>query len=421
LGIFTVVAILLGLTALLGFVNERWLRLQPTIGLMLLALLTTVGVGGLEAAGLIPHLGWQEALVRELDLSTVLLNGVLCFMIFAGSVGVDIRSLRAQKWTVLSLAIGSTVLACLLVGGMLSATLAWLGIALALPYALVFGALISPTDPIAALAILKSAELPKPLETILNGESLFNDGVGVVLFTVALTIAQGSAGTISDGARLFFREVLGGVGLGLLVSVVMHAMLVRTKDYGNQLMITLSTVALGYSVALHVDVSGPIAMVVAGLVIGNVTSHRIAPERLAPLATFWRGIDELLNALLFVMIGLDIILIHDLSWAPLVIVIPIAIVVCLAARALSVYVPIAILSASPLLQADRRGLTRLLTWGGLRGGLALALAMSLPASAEKPLILNMTFGVVAFSILVQGTTIGKLFKPAYLQGLMRSG
>lgn len=419
--IFTVVAILLGLTALFGFLNERWLRLQPTIGLMLLALLFTVAVGGLKAAGIVPDLVWYKALIRELDLSEVLLNGVLCFMLFAGSVGVDIRSLRAQQWTVLSLAIGATVLACLLVGGMLSATLAWLGIALALPYALVFGALISPTDPIAALAILKSAELPKPLETILNGESLFNDGVAVVLFTMALTIAQGSAETASDGALLFLREVLGGVGLGLLVSAVMHAMLMRTKDYGNQVIITLSAVALGYSVALHVDVSGPIAMVVAGLAIGNVTAHRIAPEHLAPLATFWRGIDEVLNALLFVMIGLYITLIHDLSWAPLVIVVPVAIVVCLAARALSVYVPIAILGVSRRLQADTRGLTKLLTWAGLRGGLALALAISLPESAEKPLILNMTFGVVAFSILVQGTTIGKFFKPAYLRGLMRSG
>jgi CPA1 family monovalent cation:H+ antiporter len=198
-------------------------------------------------------------------------------------------------------------------------------------------------------------------------------------------------------------------------------MLVRTRDYGNQLLITLSTVALGYSVALHVDVSGPIAMVVVGLIVGNLTLPRLSTDLRAPLQAFWLGIDEILNSLLFVMIGFVVILVHDLSWAPLSVSIPGAIVVCLIARAVSVYVPIAALNTTRLLDADRLGMTKLLTWGGLRGGLALALALSLPESPEKPLILNMTFGVVAFSILVQGTTIGKLFKPSYLQGLMKSG
>jgi CPA1 family monovalent cation:H+ antiporter len=239
---------------------------------------------------------------------------------------------------------------------------------------------------------------------------------------MALTLAQGSAQeTLTDGVVLFLREVLGGIGLGLLVGLVTNHMLVRAKDYGNQLLITLATVALGYSVALHVDVSGPIGMVVAGLVVGNLTLPRLSTEIRAPIQAFWNGIDEILNSLLFVMIGFVVITVHNLPWAPLSVSIPGAILVCLMARAVSVYVPIAALNATPLLDADRFGLTKLLTWGGLRGGLALALALSLPQSPEKPLILNMTFGVVAFSILVQGTTIGKLFKPSYLQGLMKSG
>ena len=418
--IFSIVAILLGLTALFGYLNERYLHLQPTIGLMLLALLTTVGLGVLKRAGVIGSIGWEETLVRQLDLSTVLLNGVLCFMLFAGSIGVRLRALEEQRWLVLALAVGSTLLGCLLVGLTLSAALGVFGIVLPLPYAFVFGALITPTDPIAALAILKSAGLPKPIETVINGESLFNDGVGVVLFTVALGVAQGTEQqSLAGGVALFLREVVGGVVLGLVVSAVAHHMLMRSKEFANHLLVTLSTVAFGYAVALHAEVSGPIAMVVAGLVVGNYTAPRLPPRLLDPLATFWNGIDDVLNSLLFAMIGLVVIMVHDLPAAPLAISIPVAILVCLAARAVSVYVPIAILNATPRLDADSVGMTKLLTWGGLRGGLALALAMSLPADPAKAPILNMTFGVVAFSILVQGTTVGKLFKPADLERLMK--
>ena len=414
------IGILLGLTAVFGIINERYLHFQPAIGLMLLALLATLILVALNFTGVINALGWEQLLVEKLNLSSVLLNGVLCFMLFAGSAGVSFESLHERRWIILSLAIGSTLLACVLTGVILTTMLGWFGVTLALGYAFVFGALISPTDPIAALSILKAAGLPKPLEAIMNGESLFNDGVGVVLFTVALAFVGGGAQTsLSDAVVLFLREVLGGVGLGLLVGLVTHHMLMRTSDYTNQLLITLATVTLGYAVGLKIEVSGPIAMVVAGLVVGNVTAPRLAAEVRKPLRTFWSGIDDTLNSLLFVMIGLVAVTIHGLPLAPLGISVLVAVVVCLLARAISVYLPLIALNTTPALNANTFAMTKLFTWGGLRGGLALALALSLPDSPEKPLIVNMTFGVVAVSILIQGSTIGKLFSPDYLKAIMR--
>jgi CPA1 family monovalent cation:H+ antiporter len=418
MSLLLVISVLLVLTALFAVVNERYLRLQPSIGLMLLALVMSLVVLGLKSAGIVAGLGLEDTIVRELNLSSVLLNGVLCFMLFAGSAGVEFKSLQRDKWVILSLAIGATLIACALTGALLHLVLGWLGVTLALSYAFVFGALISPTDPIAALAILKAAGLPPRLEAIINGESLFNDGVGVVLFTVALAYAQGS-GHEGSPLALFLREVLGGVGLGLAIGLVIHLMLMRTQDYTNQLLATLGGVALGYSIALQIDVSGPIAMVVAGLVAGNVTIPRLAKEVRAPLQTFWNGIDEVLNSLLFVMIGLMVVAVHSLPFAPLMKTLPTAILVCLIARAVSVYVPIAGLMMTRTLDGDRNGVTKLLTWGGLRGGLALALALSLPESHDRPMIVNMTFAVVAFSVLVQGSTIAKFFKPSYLRGLLK--
>lgn len=418
MSLLVAVSILAVLTALLGMLNERYLRLQPSIGLMLLALGVGLGLAAIQAAGIADDLRWLQTLLGKLNLSDVLLNGVLCFMLYAGSTGVEFASLERDRWTILALAIGSTIIACFAIGALLHVALGWMGVTLALSYALVFGALISPTDPIAALAILKAAGLPKRLEAIINGESLFNDGVGVVLFTVFLAFAQGS-GQEGSPLLLFLREVLGGVGLGLAVGFVIHFLLLRTNDYGIHLLATLGTVALGYGVALHVDVSGPIAMVVAGLVTGNATVPRLSKDVRAPLSTFWSGIDDLLNSLLFVMMGLLVVLIRELDYAPLIKIMPAAIVACLIARGLSVYVPILGLTATRTLDGDRNGLTKLLTWGGLRGGLALALALSLPQVPERSMIAEMTFAVVAFSVLVQGSTIAKLFKPAYLKGLLK--
>jgi CPA1 family monovalent cation:H+ antiporter len=242
-----------------------------------------------------------------------------------------------------------------------------------------------------------------------------------VLFTIALGLAAGTAdATVGGAVGLFVREALGAVLLGLAVSLVMHLMLTRASLYATQLAITLAAVMLGYGIALRIDVSGPIAMVVTGLVIGNFTAPRLPDKVLEPLKTFWHGVDEILNSLLFVLIGLTLVVVHAIPDVSLLAIAVSAIAVCLIARAISVYVPLLGLTAAGALDGDRGGLTKLLTWGGLRGGLALALALSLPESPNKTLIVNMTFAVVAFSILVQGSTIGTFFKPDYLKGLLKA-
>jgi CPA1 family monovalent cation:H+ antiporter len=292
-----------------------------------------------------------------------------------------------------------------------------LGISVGFIYAFIFGALISPTDPIAALAILGKVGLPPRLEAIINGESLFNDGVGVVIFTIGLTIASGaSQPTAGDAVVMFLREVLGGIALGLCASFAMHHLFLRTKDYGTQVLISLSVVALAYSISESIEVSGPIAMVVTGLVIGNYSMPRIVKTERENFKTFWQAVDEGLNSSLFVLMGLHIALVPMLdTWVPTALC---AIAVCLAARWVSVYLPLSGLVAFKVMKADKNGLSNLLTWGGLRGGLALAMALSLPSGPEKNLILHMTYGVVAFSIIIQGLSIARIFKADALKRLL---
>jgi CPA1 family monovalent cation:H+ antiporter len=415
-----IVAILLGLTALFNLLNEQLLRLQQTIGLMVIGLSFTLLLALLEALGMTDSFSAEKAFVSKLSLDETLLNGVLCFMLFAGSINVKVRSLGEEKWVILTLAIGATLISAILTGIALWAALAVFGAGVALIYALVFGALISPTDPIAALAILGKVGLPPRLEAIINGESLFNDGVGVVLFTICLTVALGTQHpTATDAIVMFLREVLGGIALGFCASALMHVMLTRTQDYGTQVLISLAVVALAYAISEHVEVSGPIATVVIGLVIGNYSMARIAEGERDAFETFWRAVDEVLNSTLFVLIGLHLALV-SLFIPDFPIAATCAILICLAARWLSVYLPLSALSFVGALKAERVGLTNLLTWGGLRGGLAVAMALSLPESPEKALILHMNYGVVAFSLLAQGLSIGRIFTADQMKHLLKN-
>jgi monovalent cation:H+ antiporter, CPA1 family len=415
--IFLTIAVVLGLTALFAFLNERFLGLQQTIGLMLIAVVFTVALAILDTVGVSGYFAREQAFVSSLALDQTLLKGVLCFMLFAGSINVKARVLGEEKWVILTLAIAATLIAAMLIGVAMWAILAAIGVGLGLIYALVFGALISPTDPIAALAILGKVGLPPRLEAIINGESLFNDGVGVVVFTICVTIAVGTRQpTAMDAVTMFLREVLGGVALGFAAAAVMHAMLARTEDDGTLALISLSVVALAYGIAERLEVSGPIALVVTGLVIGNVTMPRLERREILPFKTFWRAIDEILNSTLFVIVGLHLAVVPVLD--PLVPIGACAIVVCLAARWISVYLSLRTLGVFGILKARTVGLTNLLTWGGLRGGLAIAMALSLPDGPQKDLILKMTYGVVAFSIIVQGLTVGKIFKADDMKHLL---
>lgn len=417
---FTAIACLFGIAAILSFLNDRFLRLQHDIGLLLLAGLTTAGLRGLEVFVPSGATAWLHQLTQAFNLNDTLLKGVLCFLLFRGSVRVRWTSLREQRWLVLWLAFAGTGGACLLTGGLVYGGSSVFGVAITLSQALLFGALIAATDPVAALAILSKIGLPEKLETVIDGESLLNDGVAVVLFTIFAGAAiEGSDAHLADAGTIFVREVLGGAAMGLAGWGIIDFLMRRSTTEATNLLVSLGAVASMYATALHLHVSGPIATVVAGLLSGNLTASHVSEPLRESLRTFWTGLDEVLNALLFVFVGFHVVLINPLQG-----VIPgvpglVAVMAVLLGRALAVWPIVGGLNAARKIHADCRGLTKLLTWSGLRGGLSLALAVSLPDSPWKPLILNMTFAVVVFSIIVQGLTIQRFFTQERLAGLLR--
>lgn len=419
---FTAVACLLGIAAILSFVNDRFLRLQHDIGLLLLAGLTTAGLRVQEVfvpSGLV---GMLHQVTQSFNLNDTLLKGVLCFLLFRGSVRVNWPALREQRWLVLWLAFAGTAIGCFVAGGLVYGGLAAFGVAVTLPQCLLFGALIAATDPIAALAILSKVGLPRNLETVIDGESLLNDGVAVVLFTIFAGAAMGGSGGgggLSEAGAIFVREVLGGAAMGVAGWLAIHFLMLRSTSSCTSLLVSLGAVSAMYAAAQHLEISGPIATVVAGLLSGNITAPRLSEEARVPVRTFWSGLDEVLNALLFVFVGFHVVLINPLQGVTLGIPGLVAIAAVLLSRSLAVAAIVGGLNAAAVIRADCFGLTKLLTWGGLRGGLSLALAVSLPDSPWKPLILNMTFAVVIFSIVVQGLTIGWMFTREDMARLLR--
>ncbi|MDD2768087.1 MAG: sodium:proton antiporter [Methylococcus sp.] len=417
---FTAVACLLGMAAILSFVNDRFLCLQHDIGLLLLAALVTTGLRILEIFVPSGMVGMLHQLTQSFNLNDTLLKGVLCFLLFRGSVQVNWPALREQRWLVLWLAFAGTAIGCFATGGLLYGGLALFGVAVTLPQALLFGALIAATDPVAALAILSQVGLPKKLETVIDGESLLNDGVAVVLFTIfAGSAVAGTGAGFSEAGTIFVREVLGGALMGLAGWLAIHFLMLRSAGSCTSLLVSLGAVAVMYAAAQHLDVSGPIATVVAGLLSGNITAPRLSEAARIPVRAFWSGLDEVLNALLFVFVGFHVVLINPLQGVVLGIAGLVAVVAVLIARAMAVAAIVGGLHAAAVIRADCLGLTKLLTWGGLRGGLSLALAVSLPDSAWKPLVLNMTFVVVTFSIVVQGLTIKRMFTQEDMAGLLK--
>jgi monovalent cation:H+ antiporter, CPA1 family len=410
--LFEVLAVLITLTALIGFVNERYIGLPPTIGVLLGGLLVSLALVGLDQLGFTGE-AWADQLLAEVNFDDLLMKGLLSFLLFAGALHINLNELMEHKWTILLLATLGVVLSTLLIGGVMYVVLQGLGLGIPLPYAMLFGALISPTDPIAVLGILKRVGAPRSLETLISGESLFNDGVGVVVFTMIAGLALGGPHadtSLGAGAALFGREAVGGVAYGLVIGYAAYQLLRRVDNYTVEILITLAVVTGGYALAGHLHTSGPIAVVVAGILIGNQGRHfAMSATTREHLDTFWLVVDETLNAILFVLIGLEVLVLDfaDGFLAAALLAIPIV----LAARGLSVGLPIGVLR----LRARFIPYTiRMMTWGGLRGGIAVALALSLPASEARDLVVVMTYAVVIFSILVQGLTVGPLARRAVL-------
>jgi CPA1 family monovalent cation:H+ antiporter len=402
--LFDLIAILITITAAFAYLNFCYLRLPTTIGVMVISLVVSIFIILLDLAGL-DISSTAERMLLQVDFDETLMHGLLSFLLFAGALHVNLDDLAKRKWIIGSMASISTLLSTFIIGTLIWFVLGWFGLSLGYIYCLLFGALISPTDPIAVLSILRKAGAPKSLEVKITGESLFNDGIGVVLFIIISALAYGkvdmSAGTMLG---LFLEEAVGGALFGLITGFITYTLLSRVDNYQVEILLTLALVTGGYALALSLHVSGPIAVVIAGLMIGN-HGRLLAMSDLTRehLYTFWELIDEILNAILFVLIGLEVLII---SFSPkLAIIGMIAVLVVLLARFISVSIPVKILERYREFSPHT---VKILTWGGLRGGISVALALSLPAGSERELILSITYFVVIFSILVQGLTIGKL-------------
>ena len=348
---------------------------------------------------------WAMELLHGIDFNETLMHGMLGFLLFAGALHVNFDDLVGQARVIGSLATMGVLVSTFLVGTMLWYGLQLTPLAMSYGYCLLFGALISPTDPIAVLSILKSAKAPKTLEVKITGESLFNDGVGVVVFLVILDIVT-SGGPFSPAhvGLLFVQEAVGGALFGLGIGYLAYRMLKEIDDYQVEVMITLALVTGGYVLAEVLHLSAPIAMVVAGLLIGNRgRQFAMSDKTREDLDTFWELLDSVLNAILFTLLGLEIMIV---DFSPISMALGLAaIFITLAGRLVSVAIPVTILKRWRTFSPK---VIRILTWGGLRGGISVALALSLPASGERDLILIMTYTVVVFSIIVQGLSIGRL-------------
>jgi CPA1 family monovalent cation:H+ antiporter len=404
--LFQTLALLISLAALAAFINVRWIKLPQTIGLMAIALVGSMILLLLGELGIVP-VRTVATFISRVDFGEILLHGLLSFLLFAGALHVNFNDLRRERFPVAVLSTIGVVIATFVTG-----TLFWWGanlIGLEISYltALLFGALISPTDPIAVLGIIKKVGAPKRLETQIAGESLFNDGIGVVVFLTILGVSSGqSQATPSAIGFLLLKEALGGALVGLALGWLVYLMLKSVDAYQVEILLTLALVTGGYVLAEALHVSAPITMVMAGLVIGNRgRDFAMSDKTRERLDAFWELIDEILNAVLFMLIGLELIVV---ALRPAYFVAGlIAIVVALVGRIISVSLPIGVMR---LRQPFMRGTIRILTWGGLRGGISIALALSLPPSPDRDAIIAATYLVVVFSILVQGLTFGRVMR-----------
>jgi CPA1 family monovalent cation:H+ antiporter len=435
LTLFEIGAALLVLSGAFSWINHAYLKLPHTIGLLLMALLASFALMALQA--IFPSLGLTETVssaIGQIDFNVTVMNGMLAFLLFAGALHVDMKFLKSEKWAIASMATIGVLMSTFIVGTGFYWLVNAFGVELPYTWAIVFGALISPTDPVAVLSILKTVNLPDSLNAKIAGESLFNDGVGVVVFAIAVAVAVGATGsghgmehaaadaietvqaTAGGGhgggvdaasiAKLFFVEAGGGAILGGFTGWLAYKMMAKIDEHAIEILITLGIVAGTYAIAQRLHLSGPIAVVIAGLLIGNKGAEFAMSDKTRTyLFGFWEMIDEILNSVLFLLIGLEILVLGISPKFGLIMLLCIPLV--LLARLVAVSVPMRFLG---LFKTFTKGAIPVLTWGGVRGGISVALALSLPPVEYKPVILAATYGVVVFSIIVQGLTVKSVVK-----------
>ena len=405
---FFIITILVVLSAVFGYINVRFLKLPNSIGLMLITIVFTFCVFALSYFDS-TLLDAERFIIKQIDFKSVLLDVMLSFLLFAGALHTNFEQLKVQRWPVLVFSTFGVLVSTFLVGASVFLILQLIGLDINFIYCLLFGALISPTDPIAVLGILKKAGVPKKLEAKIVGESLFNDGVGVVIFLTIFQVALLGTGEIEafDVFKLFGKEVFGGILLGGVLGWVTYRLMKSINDYDIEVIITLAAVMGGTVIAHKWHLSAPLAMVTAGLVVGNDTVRGTAMSEITEsyVDKFWELIDILLNTILFVLIGMEILVLTFKTEYILAGII--AVPVVLLCRYLSLLLPISLFKK----KLDFVPKTNLImTWGGLRGGISIALALGLTEAMQRDLFLVITYVVVVFSILVQGLTVGKLVK-----------
>ncbi len=405
---FFIITILVLLAASFGYINVRFLKLPNTIGLMLITIVFTLAVFGISYIDS-TLLDAEKYIIKQIDFKSVLLDVMLSFLLFAGALHTNFEQLKVQRWPVLVFSTLGVLVSTFLVGTAMYFCLQLVGLNINFIYCLLFGALISPTDPIAVLGILKKAGVPKKLETKIVGESLFNDGVGVVIFLTIFQIADLGIENVGalDVVKLFGQEVIGGIGLGFVLGWVTYRLMKSIDDYDIEVIITLAAVMGGTLIAHKIHVSAPLAMVTTGLIVGNDTVRGSAMSEITEsyVDKFWELIDILLNTILFVLIGMEmLVLAFEGKYITAGLL---AIPIVLLCRYASLLLPIKFFQK----RLDFVPKTNLImTWGGLRGGISIALALGLTEVMERDLFLVITYIVVVFSIIVQGLTVGKLVK-----------
>lgn len=405
--IFDLSALLVTAAAFFAYINHRWLKLPMTIGVMLLSLLGSVLLVIAGALGSESVIAWAENLVDNIGFDKALMHGMLSFLLFAGALHVNLEDLRRQSVFIALMATVGTVGSTFCNGFVAYWVFSLLGVDLPLIYCLLFGALISPTDPIAVIGLLKTAGAPKGLQTQIVGESLFNDGVAVVVFLVLLGIAaSGAPPNAADISVLLLTEAVGGIVFGLVIGGIAILALRGLDAYSLEVLITLAVVMGGYALSFALHVSGPLAMVVAGLIVGNHGRQFAMSDRTREhVDTFWELIDEVLNAVLFVLIGVEVLLLTwaPATWAAVGIMIPVVLLTRL------MWVGLPVMALRRVLPFASHAI-KIITWAGLRGGISVALALSLPEGDARDTVLGVTYLIVVFSIVVQGLTTGPLVK-----------